>query len=285
MAPSTALSFNTPAEGRQVTWLDYIARVGYIAKGTVYGLLGVIAAKAAVETGNSAPGKQDVFQSLLNAPFGRLLLGLAAVGILCYVGWRVIQVFMDPEGKGDDWKGIAARVAFAISGLIYLALSARMGMFALRGHASDAGDGAGEGSGPRYAGAVMEWPGGWLLVMAVGLVFLGVAAHHFYRAWTAKFMDSYKHAEMSDGERKFAKIVGRYGIAARGVTFTLVGLFLMSAGWEVNAGKVRGLEGALEAFNGRTLGWVALAVVSVGLISYGLYCFTRAKYRRFVKDH
>ena len=284
MSLAHAVRFNAPAEGKQVKWLDYIARAGYTAKGVVYGLVGVIAAKAAFESGNSAPGKQDVFQGLLNAPFGRLLLGLAAIGMLCYVGWRAIQVIMDPGRKGTDWKGIATRCAFAVSGLAYLALSARMGLFALRGY-TDEGGGDEEGSGPRYAGILFEWPGGWLLVVAVGLVFLGVAVHHFYRAWTAKFMAEYKNSEMSEGEQRFAKIVGRYGIAARGVTFTLIGLFVVTAGWETNAGKVKGLEGALESLNGRTLGWVALAVVAVGLISYGLYCFTRAKYRRFVEDH
>jgi len=276
--------FNPATEGQTVTTLDYVARIGYLAKGLVYGLVGILAGRAAFEAGRSAPGTDDAFSTLLSAPFGRVILGLTAAGILCYVAWRGIQVILDPGGKGNGWKGIAIRIAYAISGLAYLLMAFQAAMFAWRGSVANAGDAAEGATGQEQAtGLMLGIPYGWIPVMIAGAVFVGVGVHHFYRSWTAKFMKDYESTEMSEAERKAVKPIGVIGIGARGVTFTLIGLFLMRAGWSQNAGEVKGLEGAFEALAGYSWGWIALGVLAVGFVLYGVYCFSRAKYRRFVE--
>ena len=280
----SSLFFAPAKDGDTVTTLDYVARVGYVAKGLVYGLVGVLAGKAAFEANNSAPGKQDVFQTMLQAPFGRVILGLTAVGLLCYVGWRATQVILDPGDKGNDWKGWAKRFGFAVSGLFYLATALRAGWFVLKGTANDSGDSSEGATGSQQAaGLAMDFPLGWVLVIAAGAIFVGVGVHHFYRAWKAKFMEEYDHAEISETERRWLKPIGIAGLAARGVGFTMIGLFLAQAGWHLNSGEVKGLEGALESLADYSYGWVALAALGVGFMLYGVYCFSRAKYRRFVE--
>ena len=276
--------FNPATEGKTVTALDYLARVGYVAKGVVYGSVGILAGKAAFEAGNSAPGQEDVFQTMLMAPFGRTILGATAVGILCYVVWRATQVILDPGGKGDGWKGWGKRAGFAVSGLFYLIMAFQAGWFAWQGSVPDAGDAAEGVTGSEQAtGLMLGIPFGWIPVMIAGAIFVGVGVHHFWRSWSAKFMEEYAHTEVSDWERKALLPIGIIGLAARGVTFTLIGLFLMRAGWRQNSGHVKGLEGAFEALAGYSWGWIALAVLSVGFMLYGVYCFSRAKYRRFVE--
>ena len=278
------LWFNPVKEGQTIKTLDYVARVGYVAKGVVYGSVGLLAGKAAFEAGNSAPGTDDVFQTMLQAPFGRTILGITAVGLLCYVAWRAMQVILDPGEKGNGWKGWAVRAAFAVSGLFYLVTAFQCGWFAWKGSTGDVGDAAEGVTGSEKAtGLMLGIPFGWIPVMIAGAIFVGVGVHHFYRSWTAKFMKEYEGAEMSETERKFVKPIGVIGLAARGVTFTLIGLFLMRAGWRQNSGDVKGLEGAFEALAGYSWGWIALGVLAVGFVLYGLYCFSRAKYRRFVK--
>lgn len=54
------------------------------------------------------------------------MLVLVAIGLIGYVIWRFVQAIKDPENKGNDAKGLAVRIAYAVNGLIYasLALSA-----------------------------------------------------------------------------------------------------------------------------------------------------------------
>ncbi|WP_165700817.1 DUF1206 domain-containing protein [Alienimonas californiensis] len=276
--------FNPATDDQAVTWLDYAARVGYLAKGLVYGLVGVLAGKAAIEVGNSPPGQEDAFQAIIEAPFGRVILGLTAVGILGYVVWRATQVILDPDGKGDGWKGWFIRGGYAISGLAYLVMGFQAGTFAWRGTTYDVGDAAGNATGSEKAtGLMLGIPFGWIPVILAGAVFVGIGFHHFWRSWTAKFMKDYDHTEMSDAERKVVRPIGVIGLAARGVTFLLIGLFLIRAGWWQNAGQVKGLEGAFESLLGYTWGWIALLALAIGFVLYGLYCVSRAKYRRFVE--
>ena len=290
MADASAVSslnpfrFRPPKDGKTVAWLDYLSRAGYIAKGLVYGSVGVLAGKAAFEANNSAPGTQDVFQVMLNAPFGRVLLAVTAVGILGYVVWRGVQVVLDPGGKGTGVKGWLIRAAFGVSGVFYLMMAVRAGWAAWMGTAGEAGDGGADNeAGQTATGIALGLPLGWAAVAAAGLVFVGVGLHHFYRAYTAKFMKEYDHTEMSDTERAWLKPIGIAGLTARGVTFLLIGAFLTRAGWRENTGDVTGLEGAFEALAEPWWGWMGLAAVSAGFVLYGVYCFSRAKYRRFVK--
>jgi hypothetical protein len=257
-------------------WVEYLARVGYLAKGIVYGLVGLLAVQAALMA-TRTPDTRDALKTIGDAPFGRVLLGLVAAGLLCYVVWRFVQAWWDTEYKGRDWKGLVIRVGYGISAAGYLMLAVAAGTAALHG------SGAGDTAQRRAAAAVLAWPGGWLVLVAVGLIVIGVGVSHFRRAYRADFMKDYDRTEMSDPERAWAKPVGRFGLAARGVTFCLIGLFLVIAGWRTNVGEVKGLGDAFNLVGAQPLGRWLLAVVAAGFVAYGAYCFSRAKYRRIAR--
>jgi len=261
-----------------VSWsIEYLARAGYLAIGIVYGLVGLLAVQAAL-TAARTPDTEDALLAIRTAPFGRTLLGLVAVGLLCYVVWRFVQAWYDTEYKGRDWKGLAIRIGYGISGVGYLMLAIAAGTSALRG-----GGTGGDGGRRRVAAEVLQWPGGWLLLVAAGLIVIGVGVSHFRRAYRADFMKDYDRTEMSEAEREWAKPVGRFGLAARGVTFCLIGLFVALAGWRTNAGHVKGLGDAFNVLAMQPFGQVMLAFVAAGFVAYGVFCLSQAKYRRIAK--
>ncbi|WP_250419064.1 MULTISPECIES: DUF1206 domain-containing protein [Pontibacter] len=107
-------------------WVQRMARFGLTAKGVVYCLVGILAFMAAFELGGKSAQSSDktgVFQFVLEQSFGRILLAIIALGLLCYTIWRFIQAFRDTEHKGDSAKGIGKRIRYAFSGLIYGALA------------------------------------------------------------------------------------------------------------------------------------------------------------------
>src|SRR5918997_6489379 len=91
-------------------WVEWIARFGYAAKGVVYMVMGILAVLAAVEAGGGSTTDQNgAFQTIEEAPFGQVLLGVVAVGLMGYVLWRSIQAVADPDGEGLGPKALGKR--------------------------------------------------------------------------------------------------------------------------------------------------------------------------------
>lgn len=256
--------------------ISYIGRTGYTAKGIVYGLFGLLALQAAYFGQAKPEGTKSTFFLISRQPFGQVLLVAVALGLFAFVAWRGIQTVLDPEDKGSDSFGWARRVGCGISGLLYLGL-------ALSGLGVAFGSGGGGSSDSQRAAWILSVPGGQLLVILAGLIVVGVGGHHFYRSYTAKFMKSYDLSAMSPEEKTWAERLGRYGLAARGVTFLIIGGFLLEAGITYDPSKVGGLGKAFDSLSRQTYGQVLFAIVAAGFVAYGIYCLSRARYKQFFK--
>jgi hypothetical protein len=117
-------------------------------------------------------------------------------------------------------------------------------------------------------------------VAAVGLTVIGSAAYQFYKAYTCKFEDDLVLSWMTERARRWSRRVGRAGLVARGVTFAIIGWFLVRAALEANAHEARGLAGALRVLGRQDRGHWLLLVVALGLTAYGLLSLVDARYRR-----
>src|SRR6188508_932622 len=77
-------------------WITTLARPGLIAKGVVYVLFGAITFMAAFEIGgrsDNQANRKGVFGFIREAPAGKWILGILALGLLCYSCWRMIEAF------------------------------------------------------------------------------------------------------------------------------------------------------------------------------------------------
>ena len=238
--------------------LQTFARLGFLARGVMYTLLGVFALGSA---GGDAEGTSDVFTYVRDLPAGMLLLLLLALGLAGYGVFRIYGAIVDLE-TGSGAKHEAKRVGHAASGLAHLFLAFTAAQLAF-GERSDGGSGA--------AGTVLDLPlGDWLLVL-VGLGFLAAAVEQAVKAWTAEFM-----AKLAADTPDFAEWIGRAGYAARAVVFAVIGWSLLQAAFGGGAGEVKKLGGALNALSGTGLLYTAVAV---GLLLFGVFSFVLARYR------
>ena len=270
---STFAHANTPSSSGD--WIETMARFGYAAKGVVYGLVGVLALQAAFGAGGSTEGSRGVIQTIAGGTFGQIALVVIGLGLLGYVVWRFVQAIKDPDNKGTDAEGIVKRVGYAVSGLTYAALAFMAFRIVL-------GGGGGGGSARQtWTAKLMAQPFGQILVGLVGAIIIGVGLYHFYRAYKANFMKDYKGAEMSATEKTWAERLGRFGLAARGVTFGLIGWFFIQAALQAQPSEAQGLNAALDTLARQGHGPWLLAIVALGFVAYGIYCFSRARYRHF----
>jgi hypothetical protein len=254
-------------------WIERLARAGYVAKGVVYAVIGVLSLRVALGAGGKTTGTGGAVRSLGEQPFGRALLAVLAVGLIGYMVWKLVQAISDADNKGSDAGGIARRVGYAGSALIH-------GGLAFTAVSLAAGMSGSGGSSDSLTARLMSQPYGRLLVAAVGLGVIGVGLYQLHAAYKAKFLNDLKLAEMSVAKRRWTTRAGRFGTAARALVIGVAGAFLILAAYQADPEETRGLGGALQSLARQPFGPYLLGVVAAGLLAYALFMFLVARYRR-----
>jgi hypothetical protein len=262
------------AARRAHPWIERLARFGYAAKGTVYLVTGALAVGVATGVGGRATDQRGALEEIGAQYFGRVLLGLIAVGLVGYVVWRLVQVAADPDGEGRNARGIARRIGYGLSAAVYAGLALTAGQLAL------ASGGDGGGSPEEWTAWLLSWPLGWVLVAGVGAGVAGYGVHQLYQAYEAEFRQYLELGRMSARVETWITRGGRFGLVARGVVFGIVGLFLVLAALQFNPSEAGGLGDALQTLLRRPFGAAISGVVAFGLVSYGLFMLAVARYRR-----
>jgi uncharacterized protein DUF1206 len=259
---------------RQVApWVERLARIGYAAKGVLYLTVGLLAAQAAVGRAARAVDTQGALRVVHNVSFGRVALVVIALGLIGYAVWRMVEAILDPEGHGTALKGLALRLSFAIRGLAHGALGLTALKLALRTHAGSRSD-----QTRNWTAWAFELPAGELLVWAGALGVAGYGVYQLYRAYVAKLSRRLDLSELETSTLSWVIGVSRFGMAARGVVFCLIGYLLTRAAAQHNAAEAGGVRKSLGLL--ANLGRWPFVVVALGLSAYGVYELLNARYRR-----
>ena len=228
----------------------------------------------AIGTMGNTGGSKSALAHLMNQPFGWVLVGALALGLLFFACWRLIESATDADGCGSDAKGLALRAAHGLSGVIYLGLAASAAAMAL-GYSSGSGS---EGQATRdWTAWLMSQPFGRWLVAGVGLSVAGAGIAFAVKGFRGDVMDK---LSVPSGQRDWASALGRIGFAARGLVFIGIGGFLIVAAWQARSSAARGLGGALEALREQPYGSALLALTAGGLAAFGAFGLVQARYRR-----
>jgi hypothetical protein len=268
---------STSAEHETRKWIEYAGRLGYATKGIVYLIVGGLAAAAGWGAGGATTGSEGAISTIAKQPFGQTLLWLVAAGLAAYCLWRLVEAVTDPDRKGHDAKGIATRIGYAVSGIAYGFLAWKAAPFSASQPSSGSGSGAKEG----LVAQVLAWPFGKWIVGAVGIIVVGYGCYQIYRGIAERFMDKYNQTYMSPKEQKVAKYAGKFGLTARGITFGVIGTFIVVAAVQLNPDQIKGVGEALDVLARQPYGMWVLLAVGIGLAFYGVFCLVQAKYRAF----
>ena len=253
--------------------ISVMARLGYIARGVVYLIIGGLAVTAAFGTGGQTTDSKGALLTLLNQPFGAILLGLVGIGLACYAVWRFIQAIADIDHHGSDAKGLAVRGGLLTGAITHVLLA----VFAIS-LAIGWGYSSGGGDGPQdWTAWLLNKPFGQWLVGIVGVIIIGVGIAHFVKALQEKYK---QYLAMGADKMRWASPISKFGLSARGVVFCIIGGFLIVAAYQAQPEEARGLGGALQALQEQPYGPWLLGVVALGLVAFGVYSFIEARYRR-----
>src|SRR5436190_3701378 len=193
-------------------WLEVLARVGLVAKGISYGIVGVLALELAFGKGGKATSREGALASIARTTWGKILLILLALGFAAYATWRLAQAFFEQRDEDDGffkrWGKVGGYLARAAiyGGLTYgtiklLAGSGRGGSQTAKAH--------------RATAHVLSWPHGTWVVGIAGACVVGAGLYNGYRGVTRKFCEKWDKAGMSRAARTWGSRVGVVGLLAR----------------------------------------------------------------------
>jgi hypothetical protein len=262
-------------KGKDNPWLERSARLGYVVRGLLYGAMGVFGMGFAVGLLQTTTDQRGALALLRGNPFAVLVFAAVVVGLLGYSLWGFIRAVYDPLHRGDDVQGIAARLGFAWSGLSYAGLLVVTVQFMV-------GRSKGEGtdSVTSTIAFIMAHPFGIALTVVIGVIAVLMGLGQFVDGVRAGFRKDMKRSEMSKEEERIAEALGRFGMFARGVIFTLLGAFIIQAAIKHDPSRAHGMGAAFQDLAREPGGHLLLFVVSAGFVALGLHSIASARWIR-----
>ena len=250
--------------------------LGYAAKGLIYFLIGILAIEAAILPERKAAGTYNALKHLSTQPLGSVILCLLGITLVGYVLRRLLQAIVYPgHDSGFSFSSILQRTGYILSSLSYagVAYSALSIVFKLG----------------KYNDHIQEWVeqlfdraiAGEGIVFVVGIGVTGVGMGYLYGAYTGSYISQFTSSNIDSRLEYCARLMGKIGIAARGVAFIVTGLCLIVASLVSDSNLAGGLQNAFQVLAEQPLGWLWLGLIGTGFIAYGIYMFVAARYRRY----
>jgi hypothetical protein len=244
------------------------ARVGYAVSGVLHLLIGWIALQVAWSaSGGKSADQSGALQALAGNAAGRLTLWVAVVGFLALGLWQLANTLASHPSPGSSpWPARAKGFAKTV---IYLAL-AWASFSTAKGHPTSS-----KAQSADFTAAMLQHPGGRLVIAGIGLTVVGAGVYHVFKGWTKRFL-----RDLKKNPGVLATRAGVIGYIAKGVALGVVGVLLVSGAAQNSSTKATGLDGALRTLRDQPEGPWLLTAVALGIAAYGIYSFARSKHAR-----
>lgn len=252
--------------------LVWIARIGYLARGVVFLMVGWFALLAALGAGVHPHGISGAPQRLLGDAAGGIPLWILAMGLVCFAGWRFVQAFFDADEFGTTFHGLVRRAGFAASGIFYLALAAMTVQMTFAAHAIND-----DHARRDWTSWAFTKPFGRALVASAAIGFATIAIALFVKVIRAPYRRRLRARLLT---RQAAVALGSFGILTRAIVFLMIGAFLAFAAYDADSREARGFSGVLRTLQAQPYGGALLAIAGLGLIAFGGFEIIEAVSRR-----
>src|SRR2546430_14068596 len=148
---------------RAARWVDASARLGHVATGSVYIIVGVVAAVACFDARMRPLGTQGALARTLKGALGAFARLAIALGLTADAVWQMVRAAVDADRVGPGITGATNRVAWVVTGVTHFGLAIAAFKIALGIRQSTAESGV-----KRWTELIMSMPLGPWLVAALG---------------------------------------------------------------------------------------------------------------------
>lgn len=259
-------------EARRSDWVDHAVRFGMVVYGVVHLVLAWLALQLALGDSSGSPSSTGALRELAATPLGAAVVWAVAVGMVLLVLWRLLDATAGHRDE-DDAERWRHRAADLLKAVLYGALA----WSAVRVVTGSGGGGSGSSS-DTFTARVMGWPGGQLLVGAVGLAVIGYGALLVWRGLSGKHAEHLATEGRTGEAGRAYLLLGKVGHVAKGVAIGVVGVLFGYAAATHDPQKSGGLDQALHEVLQQPFGRWLLGAIALGIGCYGLFCFARARH-------
>jgi hypothetical protein len=241
------------------------ARLGFLLDGLLHVAMGW-AGLQVVWLGRSSTTADEsgALTAISTTLGGRAVLWVGFVGFTVVTVWNLARAV-----TGRHCHTRLKRLEHAADGVAYATVAWAAAAFAV---------GAGKTSRDSTMGitrSLLDLPGGVALVIGAGLAVAGVGAFSIWSGASRDFL-----LDLARPPGRLLVTVGVAGFVTRGIAFGIVGLLFVIAALTHDVTASTGIDGALHFLQRAPAGRWALAVVSLGLVAFGVYLMTRARHLR-----
>jgi hypothetical protein len=251
-------------------WVARTVRIGYVAKGVIYLLIGTFAFRLALGlTGGRLLDPADALRVVLRESFGAVLLTTISIGILAYSAWQFVEAIWDTRHKGGGW-GWWHRALTMIKGAVYgtVGWQGLQMVLGLRRSQND------------IAQDVIQLPLGNVFLFLVGTGVAVYGAFELRDAWRSRFGDDLDAPRFRREAGEWAVAIGRFGNGARAVILMIMGAAMANAARAQDPDRAGGVSDALATLFTQPFGVVLVAAVAAGLACFGFFQLLHARYAR-----
>ena len=251
--------------------LKTTAIIGFISKGFIYLVIGLLSLLAALNMGGESSGTNQALEFLKKQPFGQVLLLVLGLGLLCYSFWMFVRCFKNPENISNDRNGKMMRFGIFTTGLVYTFL-AFLTFYHLFTYVPEGS------SGSRYINLLGPSLVS-LLFIGIGVVLAIQAIVLIVGVLKGGLLDQY-NLEGRKGSY-IMRLVGQFGFFSRAFIVGIIAYFFLRAGVYTGNHEIKGIQDAFSFLDQSQFGKVLMIINSVGFVSYGLFFIFLSRYRTF----
>ncbi|MGW7196460.1 DUF1206 domain-containing protein [Streptomyces chryseus] len=256
--------------------MEAAARWGFVARGVLYLLVGVLALRIALGDGGQEADRGGALAEVAAQPLGQYLLWALGIALAGMALWRLSEACFGAAGA-DGHK--PRKRLFSLARFVFYAFVS-YSVLSFAAGASGSGSGSSDDQSEDVTARAMELPGGqWL----VGIGGLAIAVTGLWIAGRAALRKYHKHLKARALRGRTGKAVDITGVAggiARGAVFAVLGGFAVKAAVDYQPDEAKGIDDTLRSFSDTPAGPWLLGLIAVGLAAFGLFSFAMARWRK-----
>jgi len=258
-----------------------IGRVGWLAKGVIYVLAGVLALTivgksfgwADANANGDEASPTGAIKEIAQSRGGTFLLITLAIGMFLYAAWRLATVLF--PGRTDT-EEMVKRAGYLVSAIFYVTLGiTAVSLVNTRNAKVDGNETVKDITTRMMTNDIGRWAIG-----IVGVLLIGTGIYRIFKGMKVDVTEDINMGGMSPERARWTRRIGAIGEIGRGVALGLIGFFLIRAAADFDAAEATGLDGALRRLALESWGELVVAGIGLGLVAYGLFCimtFTRRR--------
>lgn len=246
------------------------AIIGFISKGIIFVVIGLLSLLAALNMGGESSGTNQAFLFLKKQAFGQFLLVALGTGLLCYSFWMFVRSIKDPENIGKSRKAKIIRFGLFTTGLVYTVFALLAFYHIFNFSSEDSNTTYLDFLGSSTLSIIFICIG---IILAIQAVILGVGV------FKGDLLDQF-HLEGHSGSR-LIRIGGKFGFYSRTFVVAIIAYFFLRAGIYSGSHEIKGIQDAFSFLDQSFVGRILMAFTAIGFVSYGLFYILLSRYRTF----